>query len=338
MIDPERLAPEQLISVLEKTIPQVRERLAVPGLSAALFYQGSIGWAQGFGVRNLDTREPVTPQTVFEACSLSKPVVAYGALKLCDQGRLELDRPLAEYLPAAYLPDEPYLTQMTLRHVLSHSTGFPNWRKQGAPLRAVFKPGTGFSYSGEGYLYLQKVMEEVTGQALADWMAAQVLAPLNMPDSSFVWLDRYVASAAQGHEAEGQLIEKWQPQEGNAAYSLHTTVVDFVNFMLAVQNAPTRQPNTKLAEMLTPQIDVQGSLAWGLGWGLDGGGANTNYWHWGDNTWFTCFVCGWPAQQMGLVLMTNSVYGLQACREIMSAVLREEHPAFGWIDAFYASS
>lgn len=196
---------DQLIPILEKTVPAVRERLAVPGIAVALFNRDAIAWARGFGVSDIATGQPVTPQTVFEACSLSKPVVAFGALKLCDQGLLELDRPLSDYLPTPYLPDEPYLAQMTLRHVLSHTTGFLNWHKPDEPLRAQFAPGTRFSYSGEGYVYLQKVMEQVTEQTLADFMCERVLRPLNMPASSYVWLKEYDASAAQGHESDGSL-------------------------------------------------------------------------------------------------------------------------------------
>jgi len=329
---------DRIVPLLEQTIPEVMTRLNVPGLAAAMFGTNGQEWAKGFGVSSLATGSLVTPQTVFEACSLSKPVVAYGALKLCDGGVLELDRPLSEYLTEPYIPDEPYLTQMTLRQLLSHSTGLPNWRKPDEPLRAQFAPGTRFGYSGEGYLYLQKVMEQVTGQSLADYMRTQVLGPLNMLDSSYVWVDQYDTSAALGHESDGSVMDKWKPETANAAYSLHTTASDFANFMQAVLKAQAQLPKTALVEMLTKQIEVRDALAWGLGWGLDAEPERANYWHWGDNTWFTCFACGWLAQQSGLVIMTNSVFGLQACREIVRVVMGQEHAAFGWIDSLYSGS
>lgn len=108
--------------------------------------------------------------------------------------------------------------------------------------------------------------------------------------------------------------------------------------MMAVANAQKQLPKTHTGEMLTKQIEVLDELAWGLGWGLDAEAQQANYWHWGDSTWFTCFACGWPAQKSGLVIMTNSVYGLPACREIVKAAMEREHPAFGWIDSFYSNS
>jgi CubicO group peptidase (beta-lactamase class C family) len=139
-------------------------------------------------------------------------VVAYAALRLCDNGILQLDRPLASYLTTPYLPNEPALAQITLRQVLSHTTGFPNWRASEQPLRVRWQPGTRFGYSGEGYLYLQHVIEHLTQQPFAAFVQTSVLEPLQMSSSIFIWMDRFVSRAAQGHETDGSAVEKWQPQ------------------------------------------------------------------------------------------------------------------------------
>lgn len=140
----------------------------------------------GFGVKNAKIGLPVTAETVFEAASLSKPVFAYGVLKLIDQGKLGLDVPLTTYLPKPYIDGDERLNKITARIVLSHRTGFPNWR--GKPsLKICFTPGERFSYSGEGYIYLQRVVEHITGKPLNEYITEAVFTPLGMANSSYVW-------------------------------------------------------------------------------------------------------------------------------------------------------
>src|SRR5271167_1564548 len=118
---------------------------------------GKTTWVHGFGIKESTTGQPVTVETVFEAASLSKPVFAYGVLKLVEQGKLGLDVPLTTYLPKPYIAGDERLAKITARIVLSHRTGFPNW------------PGERFSYSGEGYIYLQRVVEKITGKPLNEY-------------------------------------------------------------------------------------------------------------------------------------------------------------------------
>ena len=117
-------------------------------MSIGLIRNGKTVWLYGFGVKDKETQAPVQTDTIFEAASLSKPVFTYGVLKLVDQGKLDLDAPLSSYLPKPYVPDER-VSKITARLVLSHRTGFPNWRgDDGLPI--YFSPGERFSYSGEG--------------------------------------------------------------------------------------------------------------------------------------------------------------------------------------------
>lgn len=108
-------------------------------------HQGQVGDAAGAGGTG-----QVSADTVFEAASLSKPVFAFGVLLLAQEGIIDLDRPLASYLPAPYLPAEPGAAVITARMVLEHTTGLPNWRPKGEPLALLRQPGTRFGYSGEG--------------------------------------------------------------------------------------------------------------------------------------------------------------------------------------------
>jgi CubicO group peptidase (beta-lactamase class C family) len=139
------------ISQLENDIPALIKKHNVPGVAIAVIHGGKTMWVHGFGVRNAKSGEPVTAGNVFEAASLSKTVFTYGVLKLVDQGRLGLDVPLTTYLPKPYT-DDPRLEKITARIVLSHRTGFPNWRGAEGSLPIYFAPGERFSYSGEGYV------------------------------------------------------------------------------------------------------------------------------------------------------------------------------------------
>src|SRR6185295_2724162 len=107
-------------------------------------------------IADVTTGRPVDPRTIFEAASISKPIVALGALDLVRRGALSLDTPLDAYLPEPYLPVDRRASTITARMVLGHTTGFPNWRPRGEPLALLRDPGTRFGYSGEGYVYLQR--------------------------------------------------------------------------------------------------------------------------------------------------------------------------------------
>src|SRR5579871_557835 len=195
---------------LENDAPELMKKFGVPGLEIAVIRHGKTIWLHSFGVKNTKTGQPVTNDTTFEAASLSKPVFAYAVLKLVEQGRLGLDVPLTTYLPKPYTTGDDRLARITARIVLSHRTGFPNWR-DGDALPIDFTPGTRFSYSGEGYVYLQRVVEQITGKPLNDYMTEAVFKPLGMTSSSYVWRSEFDALTATGHDADGKPTEKWKP-------------------------------------------------------------------------------------------------------------------------------
>ena len=191
-----------VISRLENEVPGLMKQGGVPGMSIALIRDGKTVWLHGFGVKDKKTQEPVRTDTVFEAASLSKPVFTYGVLKLVDQGKLDLDIPLSSYLPKPYVPDER-VGKITARLVLSHRTGFPNWRGSDGLLPIYFSPGERFSYSGEGYIYLQRVVEQITGKTLDVYMDEVVFRPLGMTNSSYVWRPSFDSLTATGYDSKG---------------------------------------------------------------------------------------------------------------------------------------
>lgn len=337
---------------LETEIPHLMQAAGVLGLSVAEIKDAAIIWRQGFGIMSKTSNEPVTVDTIFEAASLSKPVCAYAALGLCEKGILDLDTPLATYLPEPYLQDEPRVQRISMRHVLSHMTGFPNWRPHGQPLQMYFEPGARFSYSGEGYVYLQRVIEHITAQPLAEYMSKHVFQPLGMSSSSFIWTDAYETQSAQGHDQQGSPVEKFHPSIANAASSLHTTPTDFAHFMLAIMQASpgtgVHLSHESLIEMLRPQVQVNDShswqadwarpdvmindqVAWGLGWGIQQHAGGDTFWHWGDNGCFKAFAIGNTERGTGLVLMSNSANASSLWAPLVHSVMGEEQPGLAWL-------
>jgi len=340
------VAADDAVARLDRRIPELRRVGEVPGLSVALIRGSKLVWVKGYGLRNGTTKQPVEDPTVFEAASLSKPVFAYAVLKLVEQGKLDLDAPLSGYLPTPYITDDR-LKLITARRVLSHTTGFPNWRPRGQPLKIHFTPGERFSYSGEGFVYLQNVVEHLTGQPLQEFMQRTVFGPLGMKDSSYVWQGRYDAQAAVGHGPGGEPAPKGKPSKANAAASLHTTAGDYARFMLAVMKG-TGLKRATVREMLNPQsrinencrtqcLDpkepprISAALSWGLGVGLQKTRGGEAFWHWGDNNVFRCYMLAYPKRKTGLVVFTNSTNGLSITPEIVALALGGPQPALNWL-------
>lgn len=336
---------EELIAQLERLIPQLMKDGEVPGLAIALVRDSRILWQHSYGIKSVETREPVSDATVFEAASLSKPVFAYAVLKMVDRGQLDLDTPLIKYLPGAYVENDARLNLITARMALTHRTGFPNWRPRGKPLQIHFTPGERFSYSGEGFVYLQKVVEHLSGQPLDAFMRKTVFEPLGMSSSSYVWQDRFETLKATGHNAAGSATERRKPTEANAAGGLHTTAGDYARFLIAIMNGTGLKKETA-KEMLRPQVSVDEGgansidrgtgrlspfISWGLGWGLEQTAAGKSFWHWGkNNDDVQCFTVSFEKERAGLVVFTNSGNGLSIIPEIVGQALGGAHPAFAW--------
>jgi CubicO group peptidase (beta-lactamase class C family) len=185
-------------------LPNMMEWANVPGLSIALIKDGKLAWARGFGVREANKQAPVDADTIFPAASLSKSVFTYAVLKLREEKLIDLDRPLVSYLNASDLPDDPRTKQITARHALTHSTGWQNWRfSKGNQLQFAFTPGEKFSYSGEGFFLLQRVVEQIAGRGFEEVMRERVLNPLGMKRSSYIRQPEHDANFAAGHNSRG---------------------------------------------------------------------------------------------------------------------------------------
>ncbi|PXA78103.1 serine hydrolase [Caulobacter sp. D4A] len=207
----------------------------IPGVAVAVIENGKVAHVTAMGVRN-QKGDPLTPQTVMYAASLTKTTFAYYVMMLVDEGKLDLDKPIAETLPKP-LPDykayadlaaDPRWRKITPRMLLTHSAGFPNfrWLNPDEKLDIKFEPGSRYAYSGEGLNLMQFVIEQGLGLKVGEDMDRRLFKPLGMSRSGMVWRDDFATDLADGRQADG----KWEGHDDRssvkAAGSLDTTIDD----------------------------------------------------------------------------------------------------------------
>jgi CubicO group peptidase (beta-lactamase class C family) len=334
----------------------ILERMAfytTPGLSVAVINDGAVEWARGYGVLEAGQLAPVTPDTIFQACSISKHVAMVGALSLVQDGKLDLDEDINRYLTSWRLPaNGAWQPRVTVRQVLAHTAGLTqNWYRgfdQGAPLpslldvlegrrpantppiRAVLLPGSQFRYSGSHYSVLQQLLIDITGAPFPELMRELVFEPLNMRNSSYdqSFPDARPDSTAVGHYIGGEPVYgKWRVQPEMAGAGLWTSPSDLALLAIEIQSAANDQPTSFLrqssvSQALTPQVSDQ----YGLGTGLEGTGAARRFGHSGDNIGYKCLSTAYVERGMGAVVMTNGDDGYWVALDLLDAIAQE----YGW--------
>jgi CubicO group peptidase (beta-lactamase class C family) len=333
-----------LIDYLEREIPPLLQRApATPAAAMALIADAKLLWSRGFGVKDRATNVPVDADTVFEFGSVSKTVFAYAVMKACEKGILNLDTPLTTYSSERVLTGDPRLDLITPRLVLSHRTGFQNWRSKTDPLKIAFVPGAGWGYSGEGYYYLQSVLTHVAGHAdpsncktlfdglrvcatdFDDYMKANLLVPFGMTSSGYL----YREGMARPHTEKGQMIADriatpvLAARYGSAG-QLHSTVNDYAKFLIEIIDPKPadeyRLSATSFREMTRPQVKVIGSISWGLGWAIEQHpGMGDILTHSGDNPGFKTMTAASVRRRAGFIMLTNGDRGFE---DVITPVLR----------------
>lgn len=316
------------LRVLDRDLPAIMDSAGVPGLMLVVFEHGQVAATRSYGVRSTDTKAAVDSATVFEAMSLTKQVVAYMAMRLVEQGKLDLDQPLARYFPHPDL-DDPRSQRVTARMVLSHTSGLPNWRPDGGQLVFNNDPGAKYGYSGEGYVWLGKVLETLTGLALEQLAAREVFVPLGMTRSSLVWEDRFASDVAAPH-ADGPVAVR-TTGSANAAASLRTTGPDYGRFIAALL-APRGLTRQSVDIMLAPVIDVAPGVQWGTGIGLERSDSGRAFFQWGDNFGYKGFLLVDPDRGAGIAYIANSESGMSVRSAILDRMMPGAHPATTWND------
>jgi CubicO group peptidase (beta-lactamase class C family) len=304
----------------------------VPGMQL-VYSKNRVAKTYSVGVRRAGTTQAVAATTIFQAASLGKVVLAYVALRLHDRGVLDLDKSLLTYAPYPRLQPDPRAARLTARRVLTHTTGLPNWAEYPlAPawptsaLRLRYAPDSCWNYSGEGYVWLQKTLEHLTGKSWEVLAQEEVFKPLGMKNSSFTWQARFAGRAATGHDAQGKPTEIRQFAAPYGAYSLLTTATDYGIFVQALAAGGDLQPATArlLATPATPAdrcgratSPADPAIAWACGVGLATTSRGLAQWQWGDNTDFKGFFMMLPGKQESLVFFTNSANGDKMTDELL---------------------
>ena len=346
------LLPRVIIENREIETPSLKQRMSdysVPGASIAMISGGQIEWARAYGAVDQDGLA-VTPTTRFQAASISKPVASMAALALVDQGALDLDADVNDYLVSWRVPANAFTDQapVTLRRLLSHTAGltvhgFPGYGTNESapatigvldgegntdPVRVEVEPGTVHSYSGGGYTVVQLLIEEVTGVPFHEAMATLVLGPLGMDHSTYrqPLPSELRDQAATGHRYDGSPIEgRFHTYPEMAAAGLWSTPSDLARFLTSLQHARQSGRHPVLSaemvgEMLTP---VLGN--YGLGLALSDG---RRFGHGGANEGFRCSMTALLEGDEGVVIMTNADEGEALAQEITLTIARE----YGWDD------
>ena len=324
--------------------------LHTPGVSIAVVNGSEIEWACGFGVREQGKPEPVTPETLFQAASISKPIFALGAMRLVEQRRLGLDEDVNQRLTSWKVPASgSWQPRVTLRHILTHSSGlrvhgFPGYGVEesvpsvidileGRPpantarVEVNILPGLQFRYSGGGITVAQLLVTDTLGRPFPQIMKELVLDPLGMKHSTYEQPlpPARAASAATAHPWKSRpLPGKWHLYPEIAAAGLWTTPSDLARVGVELQrtlrgDAPRLLKRETVEEMLKVQVGEE----MGIGFFLEGKGEGARFGHGGWNEGFVAFSGFYKSRGLGVVVMVNSNEGAPLLDEIVRAVARE---------------
>ena len=354
---------------LTARIEDLVKKAHVHGLAISIFNDRELVYSRAFGVKNMDTKASLTTDTEFYGASLSKAVFSVLVLRLVEEGVIDLDTPLVQYLDKPIetykastgkawhedlsdLAGDPRLPKVTARMCLSHTTSLPNWRwvEKDQKLRLHYEPGTRFSYSGEGLTFLQVVLERLTKRPLEDLMREKVFIPYGMTTSSYTWQPRFEANFCHGHDEAGKVLEKDKDNKARSASTLETTPDDYARFIRAVLRGQGLSPASWKA-VFTPQIRIHSKsqfargpwdpedtttandaikLSYGLGWGLLETPHGRGAFKEGHGDGFEHYSIVFPEQGLGVVIMTNSANGESIFQEVLEVSIADTYTPWEW--------
>jgi CubicO group peptidase (beta-lactamase class C family) len=328
-------------------------KLHVPGVSIAVIHDGKLDWARGFGVAQIGG-PAVTPATLFQACSISKPVSATAILHLVGQGKLDLDKDVNAYLKSWKLPSNAFTDKVhvTLRELLNHTagitvSGFPGYLPgtqlptltqmldgeppaNSPPIRVDMVPGIGYRYSGGGYLVAQQVVEDTTHRPFADVVRDTVLRPLGMGASVY----EQPLSTSRAREATTPYDENGEPMAGGtrvypeiAPAGLWTTPTDLARWAIEIQRALSGRSTKILLKSMVREMLTPGLESWGLGIDVGGSPEHPYFTHSGVGAGFRTYLLAYNRGD-GVIVMTNGTNGTVLRNDIVRTVAEK----YNWPD------
>jgi CubicO group peptidase (beta-lactamase class C family) len=342
---------------IDEIVTRLMKAAEVTGAGIAVINEGKIAYLKAYGFRDKDKNLPLTVDSVMSAASFTKVAFAYVVMELVDAKALDLDRPVYQYLPKplpdypqyADLASDPRYKQITARMLLSHTSGFANWRafEDDHKLKIHFVPGSRYAYSGEGIDLLQLLVETILKGPLEELMRERLFKPLGMSRTAMVWQERFESDYANGYDQYGRLLGPQKRSHADAAGSMLTTVADFASFVQAVMTGTLLGSDTR-EQMLSPQIQILSKhqfptfanettdenrairLSYGLAWGLYWTPYGKAFFKEGhDDGWRNYTVC-FDTPKAGLVVMTNSGNGEGIFQELMETILKNTFTPTEW--------
>lgn len=278
----------------------------IPTLGLGVIENGKLTQIKVYGTLNGKTTAPYN--SLFNVASLTKPVTAMAVLRLVSLGKWNLDEPLYKYFTDPDVADDPRHKKLTTRLVLSHQTGFSNWRwmNKDQKLSFNFDPSTKYQYSGEGFEYLRKAIEKKFNKSLEDLAKELVFNPLNMNDTSYLWNEKKNAERIViGYDKNGKPYDTVKNRIPNAADDLMTSVEDYSNFLIAVMDNKLLSPQN-FEEMKTKQVETKKNKYYGLGFEIyDLGNNEISLSHSGSDKGVNTFAIILPKTKKGIVIFTN---------------------------------
>jgi len=298
----------------------------IPALGIGYIEGGKVKQVSVFGELEKGINAP--NNTIWNVASLTKPITALVALKLIDSGKLSLDEALYKYYIDSDIINDPRAKKLTARIILSHQTGFSNWRgnNENGKLSFDFEPGTKYQYSGEGFEYLRKVLENKFNKSIQQLADELIFKPLKMFNTNFVWKEQYESRFAKWHtEKGGELYPILKNNTANGADDLLTTIEDYTTFVNYLVDGAGLSKNL-FKEIVSEQVRINDFKHFGLGWWIDENiNSNKDFAmvHGGDDIGVHTIAFIIPKAKQGLIIFTNSDNGTGAFQEVLLKYLGE---------------
>lgn len=335
---------------LDSLFSEYIEKFRLTGLEVGIVKHNEIVYAKGFGVRNSETQEPVTTESLFHMASVSKPFVATGIMQLVERGEVDLDEPVVTYLPYFKLDDERY-KQITIQQMLSHVSGMPDvmdyhwdqpeyddqalerYVRSLADRKMLFTPGDEFSYSNMAYEVLGDVIAKVSGQSFEEYMQENILTPLEMDKSTFLKQEMPPELETTPHYGSGSTSTVYPYHRAHAPSStLHSNVLEMSNWAIANMNRGTFNDKQILREssydlLWKPYKQLSNDRSIGLGWFTGTSGERFRIFHGGADIGFRTSLVMLPEESIAVIILANNERAITSeMADLVLEIILENEP------------